>query len=150
MIPRTPRRWRAIRVARHFMQRSRTSSLPVDPFKYYDMFGWGRFSLSESEKLYGKNDPLKLRDNKCDAVTLWNGSNYITIYDESKPPERIRWTLAHEIGHIVLGHFEFENTSFFEGITSEEYKTLETEANYFAKELLAPIWVLNEIGITII
>jgi ribosomal protein L40E len=112
------------------------------------MFGWGLFGLSESEELYGQRDPLKLRKNKCDAVTLWNGTDYITIYDDSKSRQRIRWTLAHEIGHISLGHLQnFDSTSYFKGMTNSEYKVLETEANYFAKELLAPIWVLNEIGI---
>lgn len=128
------------------MDRASITSLPVDPFALYDQFGWSLIKLSESEEEYGRYDPLKLRQNKCDAVTLWDGEEYLTIYDENKPPGRIRWTLAHEIGHIALSHLlNYENTSFFTNYLSDEnYKTLETEANYFARELLTPLWILKE------
>ena len=51
---------------------------------------------------------------------------------------RIRWTLAHELGHIVLNHFdEFEDTRLSQtGLTEEEYGVLDVEANVFASELL--------------
>ncbi|NLK51202.1 MAG: ImmA/IrrE family metallo-endopeptidase [Syntrophomonadaceae bacterium] len=37
--------------------------------------------------------------------------------NKNKLPERIRWTLMHEIGHIVLGHlsdFEIKKTLNFQ------------------------------------
>lgn len=51
---------------------------------------------------------------------------------------RIRWTLAHELGHIILNHFgEFDATSLCgPGLTEEEYGVLDVEANTFASELL--------------
>lgn len=49
-------------------------------------------------------------------------------YNDEMPEERVRWTIAHEIGHIMLGHLE-------------ESQLAEAEADYFAGILLvAPIF----------
>lgn len=47
------------------------------------------------------------------------------FYDDTKSRERIRFTIMHEIGHIVLEHTEHSQLS-------------ESEANFFAKYSLAP------------
>ena len=52
------------------------------------------------------------------------GQWYI-FYNDSKPPKRIRFTLMHEIAHIVLDHIEPSDLA-------------EAEANFFAKYALAP------------
>lgn len=52
------------------------------------------------------------------------GQWYI-FYNDSKPPKRIRFTLMHEIAHIVLDHTEPSDLA-------------EAEANFFAKYALAP------------
>lgn len=46
---------------------------------------------------------------------------------------RIRWTVAHELGHIIAGHFTKLNSSI------SSLKWMEEEADYFAASLLAPI-----------
>ena len=51
------------------------------------------------------------------------------------PPDRWRWTLAHELGHMVM-HFE----------PTESPKLVEEQANLFAAEFLAPG---HEIGRTL-
>lgn len=48
------------------------------------------------------------------------------FYNDSVDKERTRFTIAHEIGHIVLQHTERNDTR------------IEEEANYFARCLLAP------------
>lgn len=76
-------------------------------------------------------------------------NRYAVTYNETKsPPERQRWTLAHELGHIVLGHFkEFSKTRLTRGgLTNEEYHILDQEADAFASEFLAPGLVLFESG----
>lgn len=60
-------------------------------------------------------------------------AQYLLVYKDDTSFERLRWTLAHEIGHIVLGHLETQQ--------ADEDK-LEEEANYFARELLMPLVVL--------
>jgi hypothetical protein len=54
--------------------------------------------------------------------------------------EAKRWTIMHEIGHILLGHLDdFQETALYrKGLSEEEYQVLETEANYFAAEFLMP------------
>lgn len=66
-------------------------------------------------------------------------SQYLLVYRDDISFERLRWTLAHEIGHIVLGHLLRPRDSQREAVFEEE-------ANYFAKELLMPLPVLAMIG----
>lgn len=59
--------------------------------------------------------------------------------------ERQRFTIAHELGHIVLGHvgkFPLINRE-----PSPNDNQVETEANTFAFRLLAPACVFHELGI---
>lgn len=50
---------------------------------------------------------------------------WVIYYNDAHCRERIRWTLLHEIGHIVLDH-------------TEESDLSEAEANFFAKYSIAP------------
>jgi hypothetical protein len=58
------------------------------------------------------NDALKYRDKIC--------------YNDSLPIGRIRFSLMHEMGHIVLNHSE------------NRTHQMEQEANYYASNILAP------------
>lgn len=96
-------------------------------------------------------DPFLLKAKGAEARTcVQRGSDtYITIYDAKVVPyTRVRWTLAHELGHIVLGHLkDFEQTAINRGgILAEEYDVLEKEADFFAAELLEPMAILKEVG----
>ena len=57
------------------------------------------------------------------------GMNRYVIYynDYCTTSERIDWSIAHEIGHIYLGHHDAPNNGDYE-----------LEANFFAKYLMAP------------
>ena len=57
---------------------------------------------------------------------------WIITLNSTHPASRRRFTVAHELGHVVLSH---ETT-----VTTDEYerKTLEAQANAFATELLMP------------
>ena len=48
----------------------------------------------------------------------------IILLNQEQPADRLRYTLAHEIGHLVMHRFPSA--------------TMETEANYFASSLLMP------------
>lgn len=69
-----------------------------------------------------------------DGWTIRNGKtgHYGCFINLTAPPNRVRWTMAHELGHIVLGHID--------GRGSKEVrpKWMEREANIFAEELLLP------------
>lgn len=83
---------------------------------------------------------INLKNSKKDTRILINKSISIN---------RKRFTLAHEIGHIVIPWHTgtiIDHTSNFDNIHSlnEEYQNYENEANTFASELLIPSdWVNN-------
>lgn len=64
----------------------------------------------------------------ADGMTIRHGGHYLVLYDERIENERRRaFTLAHEVGHILLAH---------DG--GEQAAVEEREANAFAASLLAP------------
>lgn len=81
-----------------------------------------------------------LEENGCVVVAHDFGSHYIDGFSHRSigappffhvnaklPPDRWRWTLAHELAHVVM-HFE----------PGESQKTVERQADLFAAEFLAP------------
>ena len=54
------------------------------------------------------------------------------LYNDTKDYSTIKFTLAHELGHIVLGHKEDNDIS-------------QKEANCFARNLLCPVPVIDEL-----
>lgn len=77
--------------------------------------------------------------------TIICGVPYIVV-KESLSSRRKRFTVAHEMGHILLGHvgkYELVNRE-----PSESDNPIEREANIFASRLLAPACVLWGCGIT--
>lgn len=75
--------------------------------------------------------------------TLVNGQMWIVVSDRCST-ERQRFTVAHELGHILLGHvgqFELVNREPTPGDNP-----IEQAANVFASRLLAPACVLWALG----
>ena len=77
-----------------------------------------------------------------DGATVGSGhGTYIIYYNDEKSRSRNRFTIAHEMGHIFMGHFDSHGTVL--GTNSEmdnvEYQFLENEANCFARNLLCPV-----------
>lgn len=66
-----------------------------------------------------------------DGMLLQSHKNNIIIVDKKQRTERKRFTIAHEIGHYVMGH---RGISYLGGKDAIE----EQEANVFASELLMP------------
>lgn len=63
------------------------------------------------------------------------------FYNEDAQFERLRFTLAHELGHKVLGHHDLYAIEL-------SHQDREREANAFAGELLAPSPLVHLIGIS--
>ena len=72
-------------------------------------------------------------------TTMFLGIPYIFV-SEDCTPERQRFTIAHELGHILLGHVGEGNLVNRE--PDPEDNPMEREANVFASRLLAPACVL--------
>ena len=90
-----------------------------------------------------------------DGFAMMHKNGYIVFYDERIfPKERIRFTIAHELGHILLRHAlspigqqRIPATTQNNG-EMMEYDNMEFAANIFASRILAPACVLYELGIT--
>lgn len=77
---------------------------------------------------------------------------YNVLFDSDcskKPVQRIRFTLAHELGHYVLRYFYDKSTNNFRRNSSNDGKNskFEHEANRFARELLAPVFLVEKFPI---
>lgn len=101
-------------------------------------------SYEEASKISGfnKSDIITRGTKSEEGSTLVRGNKFFILYNgdtRELTPQRIRYTLAHELGHIMLGHFN-DDTSMLsrKGFSELEYKHLEAEANAFASELLSP------------
>ncbi|MBZ4650927.1 MAG: hypothetical protein JG780_1823 [Thermosipho sp. (in: Bacteria)] len=145
-IPLYPRIDYAKKMAKEFIIKSKIKSLPINPFAICQHHGFIIKSVSQVEDIINEVDPFDVRENpECDAKTyLTSKGRYIIIYDDSVFSQgRIIWTIAHEIGHIVLKHLtQFDQTEIHKGLTKEENEVLEKEADAFASEFLAPAEVL--------
>lgn len=85
-------------------------------------------SFDEYAKLTGTSvENLTINGAYNDGYTIIAGDNKIVLYNSDYDilcPQRLRFSLSHEIGHIFLKHID-------DNATSEE------EANYFASQIVA-------------
>lgn len=138
--------------AREFIKRYELGWLPVNPFELMDKLhiqyktigdlvletGLDRKYLIE-EVIFGQ-----------DGLIIYEpatNSNKIILNEKIEPFERIRWTIMHEIGHAYLGHLDSKRTSILKwNLSKEKYNNYEQQAQIFAKEVLAPEFILYLIG----
>lgn len=79
--------------------------------------------------------------NDADAICIMNITEPLVILDRFKSETRKRFTLAHELGHLIIPwhsgmiscHTDKEGT-----INESAYQIMESEANSFAAEILMP------------
>ena len=106
-----------------------------------------KYNLTEEEVIshFGSEEGCTIYKEKLNRYLIF----YNDLDNVFKSPQRIRWTLIHELGHILLGHLkEIEDIKIFRNAISDiQYKTLEIEANRFSALLLAHPMILNTIGI---
>lgn len=84
-------------------------------------------SVSEVAQRYG-----------CDGFTQRIGGRTAIFYYQGGNLRRVRWTIAHELGHILLGHMD-RPMDIDEEITADE------QADALAAELLCPSVVAAEL-----
>lgn len=79
---------------------------------------------------------------RSDGLTFYAGDMPVILYNESCIAGRIRFTVAHELGHIILGHVAPGSVTTVNREPDPEDDPQETTANQFAARLLAPACVL--------
>ena len=88
--------------------------------------------------LYGASLECLKAESEYGFSIVEDSGRRIILYNEEMPLGAIRFTLAHEIGYAVLGH------------TNEDDPSAEKEANCFARNLLCPVPVAEELDVTLI
>ena len=73
--------------------------------------------------------------------SFFDGSNWIIIYDDLNSTELSRFTIAHELGHIFLGH-ELSLGRYPQTQEITKKPKSEQQADMFAIRLLCPACVL--------
>ncbi len=95
-----------------------------------------------SYQTHWKDRELPAFAKQTDGMTFYAGDNPIILFDRSKTPGRIRFTVAHELGHLILGHVAPGQVTAMNREPANTDSPLETAANQFAARLLAPACVL--------
>lgn len=118
------------------VQKERDVFYPLDVEKLvssYDirMIPYGKFAwrhglhIEDVCDLFGSKHGILVRDTKSDRSIIY--------YNNTLPKNTIRFTLAHELGHYLMGH-------------TCDSKENENIVNCFARNLLAPPAVCHAMG----
>lgn len=121
-------------------------ALPVRPSVICDHYGWvlaDYHTGASSIALLGLEELTKQTDGFC-AVTK---SHAYIFFDSTLPAGRQRFTIAHEVGHLVLGHVTPGGVTTVNREPTPGDNPIERQANQFAARLLAPACVLHELGV---
>lgn len=111
-------------------------TLPVDIKCIARRQGINIYTYREFGKMTRRNVRYLYNEYGPDGFSaVSSAGRRMIVYNEQRAPGRIRWTLAHEFAHHLLGHVVPASRG---GTQSPE----EREADRFAKQLLAPLPVL--------
>lgn len=89
---------------------------------------------------------LEAQCDISDGFTVRSGNRCYVFYNMEQPPGRVRFTIAHELGHVLLGHLGDGELTVYNRESSSEDALEEHTANVFASRLLAPACVLHALG----
>ena len=141
LIPTEPRKKFAVLNACEFLF-NYTPDFPLNCMDYFETFGVVVWTYSELA--YVKNEPIDViaKSLPSDAFLYLDKKEwvYYLLLNDTKPKKRQIFTMAHEIGHIELGHFiEFDVSN----LNDKQRYILDVEANIFASNVLAPVNLID-------
>lgn len=120
-------------------------ALPVKPSEICRYYGWILSDYPGGEKCIQALGLAGLMERTDGFCTVTRNHTYI-FFDSSLPTGRQRFTVAHEIGHLLLGHVGPGMATVENREPTGSERAEERQANQFAARLLAPACVLHEIG----
>lgn len=143
-MPFEPRLDRAVLYACAVSLDFRVSRLPADPFQIARNAGLTIVPLSAAVQHPGWfPEDLPGRMQMQSILTLTSPSFCIVWRDDTLRPERLRFMLCHELAHLFMNHYRDFPEVMFSGRRHES--GLEAEADAFARNLLAPVPVVDVI-----
>lgn len=119
-------------------------SLPVYPTRIINRHGWKLYTYPEFANKVHKSVSALIEEFDKEGFVFWSNSeqNFVICYNPDFPPDVIRWTLMHEIGHIVLNHVTV-SVPALSRVRTEQRSLFEVEAQGFARRVLCPSIVLH-------
>ena len=139
----SPGNGRAVRYAAAVLADCGAGALPMDPFQLAARAGLLLVPLSRVEDypLWVPYDIFDSLRTAC-AVTV-SYPNFCTVFRDDTDPDRLRFTLFHELGHIFMNHYR----DFPEAMdpARPDDPVLEAEADAFAMNMMAPVPVVDVI-----
>lgn len=91
-----------------------------------------------------KNSSVNLLNPSENGVSILYAKECFVVIDDENTVQRCRFTIAHELGHILLGHPT--RNGYHARTIDKDRPEIEREADVFASRLLAPacvLWGLN-------
>ena len=116
------------------------NKLPINLARIANHYGIYIIKYSDSDYLRRHNLPNE------DGYSRLIDKKQVIYYNDKKPIYRTRFTLAHELGHCLLGHLDFGET-LHRNTENDVSDTREQQANVFARDLLMPATVLHSLNI---
>lgn len=142
-MPLAPRTDRAVRYACSVCADLRIDRLPVDPFSLAERAGISMVPLSFAERNPGWfPEDLPVRLQATLALTLVYPAFCIVFRDDTEDRDRLRFILCHELGHLFMNHYRDFPAQMGSRMPD---RWLEEEADAFARNLLAPVPVVDVI-----
>lgn len=130
------------------------TSLPVF---LRDIFNQLQIKVNSYKNGHALIQEIGLSENMVyDGFSVSINNQWFVFYSDNQLRARSRFTLAHELGHILLGHKMRTKQSCFGRLDytvindgqMHEDNLIEYEANLFASRFLAPAIVLHDLNIT--
>lgn len=137
---------KAARAAVDVLRASGIKALPTDPLaiirplrqsiwlkSYTNFMKMSKLSYQDTVDTLGSDQGVCLYDPTRDV--------YVILFNDREMNEAwARFTIAHELGHIFLGHHHLTGMERFlrSSFPDDVYTELEKEANVFARNLLSP------------
>ena len=138
--------FRPIRSAARVLGEAGIVTYPVSPRQILRHFGIRCLSYGQFCRMtdYTAEDCFSLFGK--DASSVRRGDRYLILYNEERTDHlRFRFTVAHALGHIFLGHHEEAGTTGPISAGSALYEVMEQEADCFARNLLCPAPAVKEL-----
>lgn len=113
--------------------------LPINLADIINHYGIYLIKYSDSDYISRHNSPTE------DGYSRLIDGKLVIYYNDKKPEHRIRFTVAHEIGHVLLGHLS-EGETLHRNTEEDTPNPKEQQANIFARDLLMPAVVINQLA----
>ena len=131
-------------VSWNFLITHNIKSLPIDAFSLAKKLGYKLYTYNEFSLIIGKPIEYLIDKYDNDGFVFWskNKQCFVICYNSNLPSNIVRWTITHEIAHVVLGHVS-QNTPTLTRIRKINRPQFEIEADGFTRRVLCPSIVLH-------